>query len=401
MLDPALLRPGRLEVKVEVGLPDSSGREQILRILIRTMASHGAVADDVRLDAVAEATKNFSGAELEGLINSATSFALERSMRAQAAESSGGGGEGGEQQTGESEVRVQMQDFDRALREVLPALSTHTARLAAMAPHGMSARGEAFARLHTTASRMTRRLVRGGARAVWGAAAGPPGQVTAALLTGRGGVGKSAVAATIAAASGAPLVQVLGPEAVVGQEEREVVRAVREAFADVWKSPVAILILDDLERLIGFTEGSGEHHRGVLTALQTLLKQRPPDGHRLLVLGTTSLAAHSLRALQLAGDAGAFQLALEVPPLDAQETRGILEAHPAVATTEVGGVLRMLAVGAAGVPVKHLLMLLEMAHENSRQDAEDADVADAATVTLEHVAECLQHMRAAGLLLPA
>jgi ATP-dependent 26S proteasome regulatory subunit len=43
MLDPALLRPGRLEVKVEVGLPDSSGREQILRILIRTMASHGAV----------------------------------------------------------------------------------------------------------------------------------------------------------------------------------------------------------------------------------------------------------------------------------------------------------------------------------------------------------------------
>ena len=294
-----------------------------------------------------------------------------------------------------------MQDFDRALREVLPALSTHTARLATMAPHGMRERGEVFAQLHTTASRMTRRLVRGAARAVWGAAAGPPGQVTAALLTGRGGVGKSAVAATLAAASGAPLVQVLGPEAVVGQEEREVVRAVREAFADVWKSPVAILILDDLERLIGFTEGSGEHHRSVLTALQTLLKQRPPDGHRLLVLGTTSLAANSLRALRLAGDAGAFQLALEVPPLDAEETRGVLEAHPAVAATEVDGVLRMLTVGAAGVPVKHLLMLLEMAHENSRQDAEDADDADAATVTLEHVAECLWHMRAAGLLPPA
>jgi hypothetical protein len=50
----------------------------------------------------------------------------------------------------------------------------------------------------------------------------------------------------------------------------------------------------------------------VLTALHTLLKQKPPDGHRLLVLGTTSLPAHSLRALQLAGHTGAFQLALEV-----------------------------------------------------------------------------------------
>ena len=50
--DHHILKGGGVEAQVEVGLPDSSGREQILRILIKTMASHGAVADDVRLDVV-------------------------------------------------------------------------------------------------------------------------------------------------------------------------------------------------------------------------------------------------------------------------------------------------------------------------------------------------------------
>jgi hypothetical protein len=55
-----------------------------------------------------------------------------------------------------------------------------------------------------------------------------------------------------------------------------------------------------------------------------------------------------------------------VPALDAAETRRVVEAHPAVGAAQVGGIVRMLAVGDQGVPVKHLLMLLEMAHDNCR-----------------------------------
>jgi hypothetical protein len=62
---------------------------------------------------VAEATKNFSGAELEGLINSATSFALERAMKAH-------GGEASELGGGDGEVRVQMQ-VRRSLTHPSPA----------------------------------------------------------------------------------------------------------------------------------------------------------------------------------------------------------------------------------------------------------------------------------------
>ena len=46
LLDPALLRPGRLEVKLEVALPDRAGRREILRIHARAMRENGALADD-------------------------------------------------------------------------------------------------------------------------------------------------------------------------------------------------------------------------------------------------------------------------------------------------------------------------------------------------------------------
>jgi AAA+ superfamily predicted ATPase len=61
----ALLRPGRLEVHMEIGLPDEHGRLQILRIHTKTMRESGLLDSSVKLEEIAQLTKNFSGAELE------------------------------------------------------------------------------------------------------------------------------------------------------------------------------------------------------------------------------------------------------------------------------------------------------------------------------------------------
>lgn len=76
MIDEALLRPGRLEVHIEVNLPDENGRLSILRIHTRSMSKEGYLGEDVSLESIAKRTKNFTGAELAGLVKSATSFAL-------------------------------------------------------------------------------------------------------------------------------------------------------------------------------------------------------------------------------------------------------------------------------------------------------------------------------------
>jgi vesicle-fusing ATPase len=81
MIDEALLRPGRLEVHVEISLPDEAGRFQILNIHTAKMRNNGVMADDVDLAELAALTKNFSGAEIGGLVKSATSFAFNRHVK--------------------------------------------------------------------------------------------------------------------------------------------------------------------------------------------------------------------------------------------------------------------------------------------------------------------------------
>jgi vesicle-fusing ATPase len=80
-IDEAFLRPGRLEVHIELPLPDEKGRLQIFNIHTAQMPKDLVMDADVNLEELAAATKNFSGAEISGLINSATSFALNRHIK--------------------------------------------------------------------------------------------------------------------------------------------------------------------------------------------------------------------------------------------------------------------------------------------------------------------------------
>jgi vesicle-fusing ATPase len=64
MIDDALLRPGRLEVHVEISLPDEAGRVQILNIHTKSMREGNYLGKDVDLQVLASETKNFSGAEV-------------------------------------------------------------------------------------------------------------------------------------------------------------------------------------------------------------------------------------------------------------------------------------------------------------------------------------------------
>ncbi|MDY6891306.1 MAG: ATP-dependent zinc metalloprotease FtsH [Pseudomonadota bacterium] len=77
VLDPALLRPGRFDRQVHVGLPDIRGREQILRVHMRKVP----LDDDVRPELIARGTPGFSGADLANLVNEAALFAARSNRR--------------------------------------------------------------------------------------------------------------------------------------------------------------------------------------------------------------------------------------------------------------------------------------------------------------------------------
>ncbi len=108
-LDPALLRPGRLEAHVEVPAPDAAGRRAVLRV-------HGRgkpFADDVDLDEFVPVTEGFSGADLEALVR-------EASMRAIREFAADLGPEAATERA--DEVRITRAHFEQALEAVEPSL---------------------------------------------------------------------------------------------------------------------------------------------------------------------------------------------------------------------------------------------------------------------------------------
>ena len=108
-LDPALLRPGRLEAHVEVPAPDAAGRRAVLRV-------HGRgkpFADDVALDDFVPVTEGFSGADLEALVR-------EASMRAIREFAADLGPEAATERA--DEVRITRAHFEQALEAVEPSL---------------------------------------------------------------------------------------------------------------------------------------------------------------------------------------------------------------------------------------------------------------------------------------
>jgi transitional endoplasmic reticulum ATPase len=92
LIDPALLRPGRFDELIYVGVPDTAGRRRILAIHTKKMP----LADDVDLEKIAQRTERFTGADLEDLVRRAGLTALRRGL-----------------DTG----KVTMADFDTAVAE--------------------------------------------------------------------------------------------------------------------------------------------------------------------------------------------------------------------------------------------------------------------------------------------
>ena len=77
ILDPALLRPGRFDWQVYVGLPDIQGRKEVLQVHSRTKP----LAEDVNLETLAKSTSGFTGADLENLMNEGALLAARRNQR--------------------------------------------------------------------------------------------------------------------------------------------------------------------------------------------------------------------------------------------------------------------------------------------------------------------------------
>jgi vesicle-fusing ATPase len=256
MIDDALLRPGRLEVHMEISLPDEAGRAQILKIHTSKMKENDVMDSDVNVMELAHLTKNFSGAEIGGLVKSASSFAFNRHVKV--------GTVAGVSDDIEN-MKVNRSDFMKALDEVKAAFGVSEEELETAMKHGI---------IHY--SPYIENILNQGALAVDYIKSAPEASLLSILLHGPPGSGKTAIAAKIAKDSEFPFIKLVSSENMIGFSEMAKIQYLQKVFTDAYKSPLNIVVIDNLERIIEWSNIGPRFSNPITQALLVLIAKQPP-----------------------------------------------------------------------------------------------------------------------------
>jgi vesicle-fusing ATPase len=256
MIDEALLRAGRLEVHMEISLPDEKGRAQILKIHTTKMRDNNVISSDVDVGELAKLTKNFSGAEINGLVKAASSFAFSRHIKVGT-------------MAGISDdvvnMKVKREDFLNALDEVKPLFGAAEEELEARIEGGFFHFSEHIQSI----------LVSGG-RFINQVRTSPRSPLVSVLFHGPAGTGKTALAAKLALDSGFPFIKLVSAGSMIGMSEMQKVQQLDKVFRDAYKSPQSIIVLDEIELIFDWVPIGPRFSNNVLVALKALLGTDPP-----------------------------------------------------------------------------------------------------------------------------
>lgn len=300
MMDKALLRPGRFEVQIEVGLPDKKGRKEILTIHTKTMTDGGVLDENVNIDKLATHTKNFTGAEIEGLVKSAVSFATQRHVD----------NDDMSKLHDIENIMVMESDFDSALGEVTPAFGlANEHELAVLLGNGVidtwkafqvfeeKLKASIFNRIQTTKS---------------------------ILLHGQRGCGKTALIARIGLEYNIPFVKLIKMESLITMSESERINEINSIFNDSKRSENSIILIDDIERIIEYVDIGPRFSNQLLQCMLVMINMATENN--LTIVVTSSLDIRIIDALGFCFD-DAFEIPLPTTREDKHEIVSITKTN--------------------------------------------------------------------------
>ena len=348
MIDEALLRPGRFEVHVEIKLPDESGRLQILKIHTEKMREGHILDSSVDLHELAGKTKNFSGAEIAGLVKSAASFAFNRHVKV---------GTMASVSKDIVDLKVHMEDFERALSEVHAAFGRSDGDFENCALYGLIPFSPILNDSLYLGSLMIKQLksIQSNSR------------VLSLLLYGDAGTGKTSIACEIAKMSDFPFFKVISPETLVGHSEMGKASVINKIFDDAHKSPLSVIVVDCIEKIMEFVPLGPRFSNLIYQSLSVLIKKVPQKGRRLFVIVTSS-NRNLLEDMDLCN---IFDKEICIPPiLNTQELIIVLDSlqifskHQII---QIENIIRERNINLK-IGVKKLINLVEMSGQEPVED---------------------------------
>jgi len=255
-----------------------------------------------------------------------------------------------------------------ALQEIVPAFGAATEELIDCAGNGIVHWGESVQRLLGDGELFVQQVQNSDRT-----------PQIAILLAGQPGSGKTALAATLAQNSGFPLIKLIGPEQMVGYSEFAKVNRINKLFEDAYKSKLSVIVVDEIERLLDYVPMGQRFTNSVLQALLVLFKKKPPKGHKLLVIGTTSSEA----VLGTMGLCDCFSKIMHVDNLtDGEEVLTVVKEVGAFSPADLKILTEALSHGSKltgpggmdythiNIGIKKLYMLIETARQVGKDQAD-------------------------------
>lgn len=260
LLDSALLRAGRLEVHVEIGLPDQEGREQIFRIHTNNMKVNNMINSNVNINELAMLTENYSGAEIEAVVRNAGTRSLHENLMVSEKE---------------MDVILTRNHFIGAIDEVIPSFGNITKQALLLLPKNYQHKSEKHAFCYDESCNFIKQNKR----------------LKTILINGDSDCGKTILAIKIAIDSNITNVKIIRPIDLVAFDEIGKAQYITDIVTSSYVSTNSLIVIDDIEIAINYAMMGNNitFSNRLYQVLVTLLKTEPstPD-HQITFICTST-----------------------------------------------------------------------------------------------------------------
>lgn len=271
LLDPAILRPGRFEVHVEISLPDEEGRNQILSIHTKQLYKEKCINDDVNLKELASLTKNYTGAELEGIVKEARSYAINELVDLKNLN----------KKIEIEKIQVNREHFIKAIEGYKPKFGSSNDNLDYYLQNGIIDYNEDFVMIKNNILEFIDKFKNNNIKSL----------ATIGIF-GEAGSGKTAFSTWLAKNTNFPFIKIISNNEIAGYSESAKNDYIKDIFEQAYLSELSVIVIDSLDTLIEYYRdeitGTLRFMNSVYNVIKTLIKRNPTKkNHRLLILLNT------------------------------------------------------------------------------------------------------------------
>jgi vesicle-fusing ATPase len=257
IIDEALLRPGRLELQIEVNLPDAKGRKEILSIHTKKMIESGYVKE-INLDEIVERTKNFTGAELESVVKNAVSFNLSKEIKLNGNNKN-------------INPLIKQEDLLKSIEEINPKFGKTSKEINLICNKRFDLYSNDYKKVYEDINKKINEL--------------ESGNLLSILIQGDKYVGKTTLACNIAKESNYSCIKLVNAELLLNNNKEQLLY---EKFDDGYKSDNLILILDSIEEIIEYSKLGNIYSNKILQIIYILLNKVIEKNKKVVILLTSN-----------------------------------------------------------------------------------------------------------------